>query len=111
MVDSDDGSDIDGDGLHQESSESLLPLVLKSIWDFLGITLDNFADTNGNMIKGWRCGYCPIPGGLGAAPLFKYRNTTVSEIITTLKMERMKLLSFMTREALIVSMKRNKMIR
>ena len=30
----------------------------------------------------------------------------VSEITTTLKMERMKMLSFMTREALIVSMKR-----
>ena len=30
----------------------------------------------------------------------------VSEIITTLKMERMKVLSFMTREALIVIMER-----
>jgi hypothetical protein len=72
MEDSDDGSDIDGDGLHQEYSESLPPLVLNSIWDCPGITLDNFADANGNMIKGWHCGYCPIPGGLGAPPFFKY---------------------------------------
>ena len=33
-------------------------------------------DNNGKMIKGWRCGYCPIPGGIGAAPFFKYRNAT-----------------------------------
>jgi hypothetical protein len=33
-------------------------------------------DNNGKMNKGWRCGYCPIPGGLGAAPFFKYRNAT-----------------------------------
>ena len=79
MVDFDDGSDIDGDGIHpnsQKSSKSLPPLVLNSIWDCPGITLDNFADANGNMIKGWRCGYCPIPGGLGGAPFFKYRNAT-----------------------------------
>ena len=61
MVDSDDESDIDGDGLHQESSKSLPPLVLNSIWDCSSITLNNFADANGNMIKGWHCGYCPIP--------------------------------------------------
>ena len=33
-------------------------------------------DDNGKMIKGWRCGYCLIPGGLGAAPFFKYQNAT-----------------------------------
>ena len=79
MVDSDDGSEYDGDDLHpnsQESSESLLPLVLTTIWDCLGITLDEMVNANGKMIKGWRCGYCPIPGGLGAAPFFKYRNAT-----------------------------------
>ncbi len=70
MVDFDDGSDIDGDGIHpnsQKSSKSLPPLVLNSIWDCPGIQLDKIVDANGNMIKGWCCGYCPIPGGRGAA--------------------------------------------
>jgi len=79
MVDSDDGSEYDGEHLQpnsQESSESLQPIVLSTIWDCPGITLDEMFDDNGKMIKGWRCGYCPIPGGLGAAPFFKYRNAT-----------------------------------
>ena len=72
MVDSDDGGENDGDDLHpnsQESSESLPSLVLNSIWDCPSITHDEMVDDNSKMIKGWRCGYCPIPGGLGAAPL------------------------------------------
>ena len=77
MVDSDDGSEYDGEYLQpnsQESSESLQPIVLSTIWDCPGITLDEMFDDNGKIIKGWCCGYCPIPGGLGAAPFFKYRN-------------------------------------
>ena len=79
MVDSDDGSEYDGEHLHpssQESSESLPPIVLNTIWDCPGITLDKIVDADGKTIKGWRCGYCPIPGGLGGAPFFKYRNAT-----------------------------------
>ena len=79
LVDSDDGSEYDGEHLHpssQESSESLPPIVLNTIWDCRGITLDEIVDANGKTIKGWRCGYCPIPGGLGGAPFFKYRNAT-----------------------------------
>ena len=45
-----------------------------------------------------------ILGILGSSMLMS--PIRVSEIITTLKMERMKVLSFMTREALIVGMKR-----
>ena len=79
MVDSDDGSEYDGEHLHpnsQESSESLPPIVLTTIWDCPGIKLDEIVDADGKIIKGWRCGYCPIPGGLGAAPFFKYQNAT-----------------------------------
>ena len=79
MVNSDDGSEYDGEHLHpssQESSESLPPIVLTTIWDCPGITLDKIVDADGKMIKGWRCGYCPIPGGLGAPPFFKYQNAT-----------------------------------
>ena len=88
MVDFDDGSDIDGDGIHpnsQKSSKSLPPLVLNSIWDCPGIQLDKIVDANGNMIKGWYCGYCPIPGGLGAAP---FLNT---------KMQQKRFLTFLQR--------------
>ena len=79
MVDSDDGSEYDGDYIHpnsQKSSESLPTLVLNTIWDCPGIELDEMVDADGKMIKGWCCGYCPIPGGLGAATFFKYRIAT-----------------------------------
>jgi hypothetical protein len=76
MVDYDDGSEYDGEHLHPNSQESLPPIVLTTIWDCPGIKLDEIVDADGKMIKGWRCGYCPIPGGLGAAPFFKYRNAT-----------------------------------
>ena len=75
MVNSDDGGEYDGEHLHlnsQESSKSLEAIVLTSIWDCPGIKLDEMVDPDGKMIKGWRCGYCPIPGGLGAPPFFRY---------------------------------------
>jgi hypothetical protein len=31
---------------------------------------------DGKVITGWHCGYCPIPGGIGGAPFFKYQNAT-----------------------------------
>jgi hypothetical protein len=68
MVDSDDGSEYDGEHLHPnslETSESLPSVVLTTIWDCPGIKLDEIIDADGKMIKGWHCGYCPIPGGLG----------------------------------------------
>ena len=58
MVDSDDGSEYDGEHLQpnsQESTESLQPIVLSTIWDCPGITIDEMFDDNGMMIKGWHC--------------------------------------------------------
>jgi hypothetical protein len=55
MVDSDDGSEYDGEHFQpnsQESSESLQPIILSTIWDCPGITLDEMFDDNGKMIKG-----------------------------------------------------------
>ncbi len=63
--------------LDENSNSGPPTLVLTTIWDCPGITLDEIVDdSNSKIIKGWRCGYCPIPGGLGAAPFFKYRNAT-----------------------------------
>jgi len=81
MVDgNDDGSDNSEEGsipgYSQESSDSLPPLCFRTIWDCPGITLDQIENSDGKVITGWRCGYCPIPGGLGSAPFFKYRNAT-----------------------------------
>ena len=81
MVDgNDDGSDNSEEGnipgYSQESSDSLPPLCFRTIWDCPGITLDEMENSDGKVITGWRCGYCPIPGGLGSAPFFKYRNAT-----------------------------------
>ncbi len=36
------------------------PLLLDSVWDCLGITLDTIKDDDGKTILGWRCGYCLI---------------------------------------------------
>ena len=81
MVDRDDRSDCSDEGnprgYSQESSDSLPALSFRSIWDCPGIsTLDEMELSDGKVISGWRCGYCPVPGGLGAAPFFKYRNAT-----------------------------------
>jgi len=75
MVDSDDGSSI-YHAQTQDRPDSPPPILLRSIWDCPGITLDQIEDDDGKIIPGWRCGYCPIPGGLGPPPFFKYRNAT-----------------------------------
>ena len=80
MVDRDDHSD-SGDegnprGFSQESSDSLPPLSFENIWDCPGITFDEMENNDGKVILGRRCGYCPVRGGLGGAPFFKYRNAT-----------------------------------
>jgi hypothetical protein len=48
------------------------PLVIDSIWDCLGITLDTIEDDDGKTILGWRCGYCLIPGNRGGSRFFKH---------------------------------------
>jgi hypothetical protein len=45
------------------SEESKLdpPLVLDSVWDCPGITLNTIEDDDGKTILGWHCSYCLFP--------------------------------------------------
>jgi hypothetical protein len=52
------------------------PLVIDSIWDCPGITLDTFVDDDGKTIPGWRCGYCLIPSNHGGSRFFKHRDAS-----------------------------------
>ena len=52
------------------------PLVIDSIWDCPGITLDTINDDDGKTIMGWRCDYCLIPGNRGGSRFFKHRNAS-----------------------------------
>jgi hypothetical protein len=53
------------------------PLVIDSVWDSPGITLDTKEDDDGKTILGcWRCGYCLIPGNCGGSRFFKHRNAS-----------------------------------
>jgi hypothetical protein len=59
-----------------QESEIDPPLVLDSVWDCPGITLDTFVDDDGKTILGWRCGYYLIPSNRGGSRFFKHRNVT-----------------------------------
>jgi hypothetical protein len=52
------------------------PLVIDSIWDCLGITLDTIKDDDGKTILGWCCSYCLIPSNRGGSRFFKHRNAS-----------------------------------
>jgi len=52
------------------------PLVIDSVWDCPGITLNTFVDDDGKTILGWRCGYCLNPGNRGGSRFFKHRNAS-----------------------------------
>jgi hypothetical protein len=52
------------------------PLVLNSVWNCLGITLNTFVDDDGKSIPGWRCGYFLIPSNHGGSRFFKHRNAS-----------------------------------
>ncbi len=52
------------------------PLVINSVWDYPGITLDTIKDDDGKTILGWRCGYCLISGNRGGSRYFKHRNSS-----------------------------------
>jgi hypothetical protein len=52
------------------------PLVIDSIWDCLGITLNTKEDDDGKTILGWHCGYCLIRGNRGGSRFFKHHNTS-----------------------------------
>ncbi len=74
-----DDDDEDHDGLPFGSSqESKLdpPLVLESVWDCPGITLDTTEDEDGKTIPGWCFGYCLIPSNCGDPRFFKHCNAS-----------------------------------
>jgi hypothetical protein len=73
----DDDEDLNGFyfGSSQES-ELYPPLVLDSVWDCPGITLNTSVDIDGKTVPGWRCGYCLIPGNCGGPRFFKHRNAS-----------------------------------
>ncbi len=52
------------------------PLVLDSVWDCPGITLNTFVDDDGKTILGWHCSYCLIPGNRGGSRFFKHHNAS-----------------------------------
>jgi hypothetical protein len=52
------------------------PLVLDSVWDCPGITLDTIKNDDGKTILGWCCGYCLIPGNRDGSRFFKHRNAS-----------------------------------
>jgi hypothetical protein len=55
-----------------QESEIDPPLVLDSVWDCPGITLNTIEDDDGKTILGWRCGDCLIPGNHGGSRFFKH---------------------------------------
>ncbi len=75
-MDFDDGDLTDFQFGSSQESEIDPPLVLGSILDCLGITLDTFVDDDGKTVPGWHCGYCLIPGNLGGSRFFKHRNAS-----------------------------------
>jgi hypothetical protein len=59
-----------------QESEIDPPLVLDSVWDCPGITLNTFIDDDGKTILGWDCSYCLFPGNCGGSRFFKHRNAS-----------------------------------
>jgi hypothetical protein len=57
-------------------SEIEPPLVIDSVWDCTGITLDTIKDDDGKTILGWRCGYCLIPSNRGGSRFFNNHNAS-----------------------------------
>jgi hypothetical protein len=52
------------------------PLVIDSVWDCPGITLNTIKDDDGKTILGWRCSYCLIPDNRGGSRFFKHCNAS-----------------------------------
>jgi hypothetical protein len=75
-MDSDDDKSADFQFGSSQESEIEPPLVIGSIWDCSGITLDTINDDDGKTIMGWRCDYCLIPGNCGGFRFFKHRNAS-----------------------------------
>ena len=75
-MDSDDDKSADFQFGSSQESKIEPPLVIDSVWDCLGITLDTINDDDGKTIMGWRCNYCLIPGNRGGSRFFKHRNAS-----------------------------------
>jgi hypothetical protein len=75
-MDSDDDKSTDFQFGSSQKSKIEPPLVIDSVWDCPGITLDTINDDDGKTIMGWRCNYCLIPGNRGGSRVFKHRNAS-----------------------------------
>jgi hypothetical protein len=75
-MDSDDDKSTDFQFGSSQESKIEPPLVIDSVWDCPGITLDTINDDDGKTIMGWRCDYCLIPGNCGGSRFFEHRNTS-----------------------------------
>ncbi len=75
-MDVDDGNLTDFQFGSSQESEIDPPLVLDSVWDCPGITLNTFVDDDGKTILGWCCSYCLIPGNRDGSRFFKHHNVS-----------------------------------
>ncbi len=75
-MDSDDDKFADFQFGSSQESEIEAPLVIDSVWDCPGITLDTMNDDDGKTIMGWRCNYCLISGNRGGSKFFKHCNAS-----------------------------------
>jgi hypothetical protein len=66
--------DYDDDSSQESKTES--PLVIDSVWDCPGITLNTMEDDDGRTIMGRCCGYCVVPGNCGGSRFFKHHNAS-----------------------------------
>jgi hypothetical protein len=75
-MDSDDDKSAEFQFGSSQESKIEPPLVIDSVWDCPGITLDTINGDDGKTIMGWRCNYCLIPGNRGGSRFFKHRNAS-----------------------------------
>jgi hypothetical protein len=75
-MDSDDDKSADIEFGFSQESKIEPPLVIDSIWDCPGITLDTIKDEDGKTILGWCCAYCLVPGNCGCSRFFKHCNAS-----------------------------------
>ncbi len=75
-MDSDDAKSTDFQFGSSHESKIEPSLVIDSVWDCPGVTLDTMNDDDGKTIMGWRCDYSLIPGNRGGSRFFKHRNAS-----------------------------------
>jgi hypothetical protein len=75
-MDSDDDKSADFQFSSSQESKIEPLLVIDSVWDCLGITLNTINYDDGKTIMGWRCDYCLVPGNCGGSRFFKHHNAS-----------------------------------